>query len=229
MLFISCQTVDDLLETSLTNEEIVEGLKSALTVGTDTSVSVLSAVDGYYRDQVVKILLPPEAQVIADNVSRLGSVGDALVEEALLAINRAAEDAATEATPIFVDAIVNIDIVDGLAILNGADNAATEYLETNTYSDLETAFNPKIGASLNKDLVGNTSAEDAYSALLDAYNTASLNGVLFDKVETNTLTEHTTEKALDGLFLKVAVEEGKIRNDISHRVNDILKKVFGEQ
>ena len=95
-------------------------------------------------------------------------------------------------------------------------------------SQLASAFEPKISTSLNKTLVGNVSAESAYADLIKAYNTASLNGVLFPKITTNSLTEHTTNKALEGLFLKVSVEEENIRTKASHRVNDILQKVFGQ-
>ena len=223
----SCEELDK-ITAGLTNEEIIEGLKSALTVGSDTSVSTLNAVNGYLGDEAVKILLPPEAAKLVDNISKVPGL-DLLVNEAVTSINRAAEDAAIEAKPIFVDAITNITITDGLSILNGADDAATAYLSANTSTQLTTAFSPKISTSLNKKIVGNVSAESAYSSLINTYNQASLGGVLFAEIKTNTLAEHTTKKALDGLFLKVAGEESKIRNDVAHRVNDILQKVFGEQ
>lgn len=228
--FQSCEKAEEFLETTtgLTDEEIIEGLKSALAVGTDTASTNLSALNGYYGDELVKILLPEEAGVIVDNISRLpGGIGQSLIDEAVLAINRAAEDAASKAAPIFVSAIEGITISDGLSILNGADDAATAYLKTNTYSDLDSAFTPEISSALNKDIIGGVSAESAYSTLINAYNTASLNGTIFNEVTTNSLTEHTTQRALDGLFIKVADQEAKIRSDINHRVNDILKKVFG--
>lgn len=225
----SCDELDTIIEDAgLTNEEVVAGLRSALTVGTDTSISTLSAVDGYFADELVKILLPSEAAVIISNISKVPG-GNLLIDQAILAVNRAAEDAAVEAKPIFVNAITGITIEDGFAILNGGERAATSYLQTNTESDLRTSFQPKIAGSLGKKLVGNASAESTYAALINAYNTASLNGLLFPKVQTNSLTEHTTQKALDGLFLKVADEEFKIRTDASHRVNDILVKVFGSK
>lgn len=223
----SCEELDKVVA-GLSNEEVVQGLKSALTVGSDTSVKTLNATDGYFGDEAVKIFLPPEASNLVDNISKVPGL-DLLVDEAVKSINRAAEDAAIEAKPIFIDAITNISIEDGFSILNGNDDAATTYLKSNTETQLIAAFAPKIGVSLNKKLVGNVSAESAYASLINTYNQASLNGVLFKKIETNTLAEHTTQKALDGLFLKVSDEEFKIRNDISHRVNDILKKVFGEQ
>jgi len=225
---VSCTELNDVLEdTGLTEEEVVEGLKSALTVGTDTSVTVLSAVDGYLGDDLVKIILPDEASVIVTNISKVPG-GNLLIEKTIEAINRSAEDAAPEAKNIFVSAITNITIEDGFAILNGENDAATMYLQSNTSTELTAAFEPKISTSLNKKLVGNISAESAYADLIKAYNTASLNGVLFPKVTSNSLTEHTTKKALEGLFVKVSVEEENIRTKASHRVNDILQKVFGE-
>ncbi|MFT4523271.1 MAG: hypothetical protein ACI8ZN_002224 [Bacteroidia bacterium] len=224
----SCTELSTLVdETGLTNEEVVAGLKSALTVGTDTSVQILSVVDGYLEDELVKILLPDEALPILTNLAKVPG-GQLLIDNAIKAINRSAEDAAIEAKPIFIDAITGMTIEDGFAILKGGNSAATEYLNKNTNTALNAAFKPKISTSLNKKLVGNTSAESAYSSLITAYNTASLNGLLFAKITTNSLTDHTTEKALNGLFLKVEGEELKIRTDAEHRVNDILKKVFGE-
>ncbi len=224
----SCDELTEVLEeTGLSEQEVVEGLKSALTVGTDTSVTVLSAVNGYLGDDLVKIILPDEASVIVTNIAKVPG-GNLLIEKTIEAINRSAEDAAPEAKDIFVSAITDIDIADGFAILNGENDAATEYLKSNTTAELTAAFQPKISTSLNKKLVGNISAESAYSDLINAYNTASLNGVLFPKVTSNSLTEHTTKKALDGLFVKVSIEEENIRTKASHRVNDILQKVFGE-
>lgn len=150
------------------------------------------------------------------------------LKNAIKAINRAAEDAAIEARPIFLDAIMEMSIEDGFAILNGPNDAATSYLRVNTETNLIDAFTPKVRTSLNKKLIGNVSAESTYKALVDAYNVASLNGVLFPRVEQNSLSKHTTEKALDGLFIKVADEEHRIRTDVNHRVSELLKKVFGD-
>jgi hypothetical protein len=180
----------------LTNSEVVAGLREALNVGTDTSVTVLNKVDGYFRDE---------------------------------AMNRAAEDAATEAKPIFVNAIKGITITDGFNILNGADTAATSYLKGATYDSLFQKFQPKINVSLSKPLVAGASAQSIYSNLIDAYNNASFNGSLYAKVSTNSLSEHVTQKGLNGLFLKVADQEKKIRKDPIAQVTDILKKVFGKK
>lgn len=228
--FQACTQAEELLQNAnsgLTNEEVINGLRTALKVGTDTAVTRLSALDGYYKDAAVKILLPPEAAPIFDNLSKIPG-GTQLVENTILAINRSAEDAAPEATNIFVNAITNITIADGMNILKGNDSAATTYLQNNTYDSLKGVFAPKINTSLGKPIVLNTSAASLYSDLVSAYNTASLNGILFPKITQNTLGDYVTAKALTGLFHKVAKEEGKIRTDVGHQVNDILKKVFGK-
>ncbi|MES2689199.1 MAG: DUF4197 domain-containing protein [Bacteroidota bacterium] len=230
-LFTACTKEDlekILSNPALSNEEIIAGLKSALNVGTDTSVSVLNKQDGYYKDLAVKVLLPPEAQAVYSNISKVPG-GDVLLEETVIKLNRAAEDAAAEARPIFIDAITGITIEDGLGILNGDDTAATFYLKGKTFTPLTGAFQPKIQTALDKKIIGNISASSAYDNLIKTYNTASLNGILFDKITTNTLSEHVTRKALDGLFIKVADEEKAIRHDPIARVTDILKKVFGSK
>lgn len=184
-------------------------------VGTDTAVTRLNVADGFYKDEAVKIFLPEEAQVVYDYLSYLPTD---LVEQNILAINRAAEDAAKEATPIFVNAITDLTIQDGFDILHGDDTAATTYLKGKTYQQLYDAFKPKIDISLNKELVLGISAEDMYSKLINTYNLASLNGFLFDEITSNSLSEHTTNRALRGLFMKVADEETLIREDPAHRV-----------
>lgn len=231
--FVAC-TKDELdaalgtVNDKLSNEEVIAGLKEALNVGTDTSVSILNKTDGYFRDEAVKILLPEEAQVMYTNLSKVPGL-DVLLDQTILSMNRAAEDAAKEAKPIFVSAIKGITIGDGFTILNGPDTSATTYLRGKTYDSLYTTFQPKIDASLNKPLVANVSAQSAYANLIDVYNTASLNGLLFDKVTTNTLSAHVTTKGLHGLFLKVADQEKKIRKDPVAQVTDLLKKVFGKK
>jgi hypothetical protein len=227
MPFTACEKATELLESvGLSNEEVVQGLKTALTVGSDTSVTTLAKVDGYFKDELVKILLPEEAQPVYAVVNSIPG-GNLLLNNAIESINRAAEDAAPEAKTIFTGAITNITIADGFEILNGGDTAATVYLNSKTYDPLAEAFKPKIDASLSKPILFNTSAEESYTKLLNAYNTASLGGILWPEIKTNSLSEHVTKKALDGLFVKVAVEEKKIRRDPLHQVSDILKKVFG--
>lgn len=230
-LTIACtkEEIDSVLDDGqLSNEEIVSGLKEALTVGTDSSSTMLSKQDGYFKDLAVKILLPTEANAVYNNISKVPG-GQTLLDNTILAINRAAEDAATEAKPIFVNAITSMTIGDGLSILQGADTAATSYLKGKTYDPLKEAFQPKISNSLSKPIVLGISAESSYSNLISAYNTASLGGILFDQITTNSLSEHVTRKGLDGLFLKVAEKEKDIRSNPLEQVTDLLKKVFGKK
>lgn len=222
LITVSC---DDLLsDFELSEEQVVAGLKDALLHGTDTAVANLSATDGYFQDELVKILLPAEAQPVYDVLSSVPLL-DTYVEETVLTINRAAEDAATEAAPIFRDAILDMTIADGWDILNGSDTAATSYLRRNTNQDLFDAFQPKIENSLSKDIVLGLSAEESYERLINTYNALPL----IEDIKTNSLSEHTTNRALTGLFKKVGKEEELIREDPAHRVTDIMKKVFAEQ
>ncbi len=233
-LLSSCDVVQSALEQGgglgtnvpLTQAEVVKGLKNALTVGTDSAVRRLNATDGFLKDAAIKILLPPEAQDIIKQVSKIPG-GEALVDKTITAINRAAEDAASTAGPIFANAVTNMSINDAFGILKGTDTAATQYLRNTTFSQLKNAFTPKINNSLSKPLVFNTSAEKLYTDLVSAYNTASLGGVLFPKVNNSSLSEHVTNRALDGMFLKIADEEKQIRTDPVHRVTSILQRVFG--
>ena len=237
----SCEELEDIFgedSTGLSEKEVVQGLKTALQVGADTSVAVTSQVDGYYKDEVIKILLPEEAQVIKQYAEDLGLSAE--VDKFIKSMNRAAEDAASEASPIFSDAITSLSISDGWDILNGKNpanassesefdsTAATEYLISTTHTPLFDAFQPKIETSLDKDLVGSTSTNEIWTTITTGYNTwALLNNK--DQVNTN-LDEYVTEEALDGLFHKVGKEEVKIRRDplqwIDTQVGDILKKVF---
>ena len=207
---------------ALSDEEIVAGLKEALTVGTDTSSTKLNATDGYYQNPKVKIPFPSDVQYVADALSNfqvLGQpVGQTAVDALILKLNRAAEGAADEAKPIFLNAINTMTIDDGLTILMGADSAATSYLKSKTYPDLKTAFKPQIQTSL--DQVG---AQNAWNSVAGYYNIISSTPVNTD------LADHTTNKALDGLFKLIAEEELKIRTDVNYRISDLLQKVFGEQ
>jgi len=232
-LLVSCtkeqlSQVFDRIPAALTNEEVISGLKQALNVGTDTSVSILNKVDGYLKDEAVKILLPPEAVVVYDRITSIPG-GSQLLDNTILAMNRAAEDAAGEAKPIFVNAITSITIADGFSILNGTDTAATNYLKGRTYDSLFFTFQPKINTSLSKPFVLGISAQSAYSNLINAYNTASLGGILWPRITSNSLSAHVTQKGLNGLFLKVANQEKKIRKDPLAQVTDLLKKVFGKK
>lgn len=232
---ISCaelqQIVDETLEGGkpLTRSEIVKGLKEALVVGTNKSVDELGVLNGYYMDELVKIYLPPEADVIVDNISKLPG-GQDLVDDVLMRINRAAEDAVSEAKPIFVNAITGMTIPDAVEILKGENDAATTYLRRTTYDQLFDLYRPKIQVSLDKKLVGDMSTAESWNLLTDQWNTVagSVVGRVagLETVEVN-LDEYLTTKALDGLFLKIEEEEARIRENPAARVTEILRRVFG--
>ncbi len=213
----SCEEVLDYLQ--LSDAEVAQALKEALTVGTDTSVSRGSAVNGYFGNEIIKILLPPEAQPILSVINQVPG-GQTLLNEVVLKVNRAAEQAAVEATPIFVDAITGITIADAVGILNGNDDAATLYLKGATQEQIITAFRPHIVSSLES--VG---AQTAWETLTSNYNTIA--PILGQPLVNTDLADHTTRKATDGLFVMVAEEEAKIRTDVSHQVSDLLQRVFG--
>ncbi|MBU2650372.1 MAG: DUF4197 domain-containing protein [Bacteroidetes bacterium] len=234
LILSSCEETEEILQnTGLSNEEIVLGLKQALTVATDTSVSIVSKVDGYYMDPVIKILLPPEADIIVENINNplLSGLGlDLLVEDVILKINRAAEEAAKDAVPIFLDAITGMTITDAYNILHGNDTAATHYLRESTYLALFGLYEPVLQASLDKPIIGNVSAQSTWNTLTDEYNAIAntMIGQLAGLQPVNTdLGEYVTHKGLDGLFVKIADEEAEIRHNLSDRVTDLLRRVFG--
>jgi hypothetical protein len=221
--FSGCDTAQQVLNSlptstttngGLTTEQIVAGLKEALTVGTQNGTNKLSAVDGFFKDAAVKILMPPEAQKV---VSTLQSVGfGSVVDKAVLSMNRAAEDAAKSATPIFVNAIKQMTITDALGILKGGNQSATNYFKGKTTTALTAAFKPVVDKALQK-----TDATKYWNNVFSVYNQFSTN-----KVNTD-LTAYVTGKAIDGIFYQVGQEEIKIRQDPAARVTDILKKVIG--
>lgn len=241
LFFYSCEGFSKVLETSTgtqskskpaPKDDIVDGLKEALRVGTDTAVSVLHKKDGYYKDKLVKIMLPPEIQMIQKNMRKLGisSVTKPLIDDLELQINRAAEDAASEASPIFFNAIKNMSIADGWSILKGSNTAATAFLRRNTYDQLFSLFKPKIETSLSKPLAGNVSATSTYEAIVSTYNKAAKTANMFGKkykLVDPSLSAYATKQALNGLFIKVAEQEKAIRTNPVARVTSILKKVFG--
>ena len=147
MLISGCAELTQVLQTvsdqPLTEEEVISGLREALTIGSRNSADILAAENGYYLDETVKVLLPDEARIIVDNISRLPG-GEQLVADVILKINRAAEDAAKDVAPIFVNSIKAMTIRDGFNILNGQDNAATEYLRSSTWNDLYSLYKLKI-------------------------------------------------------------------------------------
>jgi Protein of unknown function (DUF4197) len=204
-----------LLGKGLSSDDIVSGLKDALNKGTQASTQQLSAVDGFFKDAAVKILFPPEAAKMEKTLRSAGF--GAQVDKAILDINRAAEDAAKSAAPIFLDAIKNMSVSDGIGILRGSDTSATVYLRKSTSVQLTAAFLPVIKSSLDK--VGATSS---WNTVVGTYNK-----IPFTKKINPDLPAYTTAKALDGVFFYVAVQEKKIRANPAGQADDLLKKVFG--
>ncbi|MGQ9621107.1 MAG: DUF4197 domain-containing protein [Bacteroidales bacterium] len=227
-----CAELVKILQSSglpLTEEEVVNGLKEALITGAQNSAKRLAAENGYYGDQLVKILLPDEAKIIVDNISKIPGA-DRLVEDVILRINRAAEDAAKEVAPVFVNSIKQMTIKDAFNILHGADNAATDYLRKTTYGELYSLYKPKIKASTEKKIIAGISTKESWETLTGRWNTLanSVAGKIAGLNTVNTdLDDYLTNKALSGVFLKVEQEEYKIRKDVSARVTPLLQRVFG--
>ena len=233
ILFSGCAELINVLQSPagvpLTEDEVVSGLKEALSLGAKNSAEKLSVEDGYYGDAAVKILLPDEAKTIIDNISKIPG-GEQLIEDVILRINRAAEDAAKEVAPIFVNSITQMTVRDAFNILKGADNAATSYLRATTYDDLYSLYKPKIQSSTEKDIIANISARDSWNALTGKWNSVanSVAGKIAGLKPVNTdLDDYLTTRALYGMFTKVEKEELKIRKEVSARVTPLLKRVFG--
>lgn len=236
-VFTACAELVQVLQSTLgtniplTTEEIIAGLKEALSVGTDSTVAKVSKLNGYYLDELIKILLPPEAKTITDNLAKLPG-GQKLVEDVVVRINRAAEEAAREAAPIFLSSITSMTFNDAMGILKGTDNAATEYLRSTTSEQLFTLYKPKIQAALDKKLIANISATESWTKLTTEWNKVakSLAGRIAGLKTVNIqLNDYLTQKGLDGLFLKIAEVEKKIRTDPAARVTALLKRVFGAE
>ena len=199
----------------LSNEDIISGLKEALTIGTQNSASKLGSVDGFFKDAAIKILMPQEAEDVASTLRKFGM--GSMVDKAILSMNRAAEDAASGVGEIFVNSIKNITISDGLKILNGGNTAATDFLKNSTAKELSEKMRPVIEASLKK-----VDATKYWKDVFTNYNRFSSK-----KVDTD-LTNYVTSKAMDGLFYSIAQEEQKIRKDPAARVTGLLQKVFAQ-
>ncbi|KAF2341393.1 DUF4197 domain-containing protein [Flavobacterium tistrianum] len=197
--------------------DIASGLKEALNKGITQQVSKLTAVDGFYKNEAVKILMPEELQKVDATLRKVGL--SSLADEGIKMLNRAAEDAVKEATPIFVTAVKNMTFTDAKNILLGSDNAATNYLQGSTTTALYAKFNPVIKSSFEK--VG---ADAVWTKIITKYNTIPL----VKKVNPD-LTDYTTNQALSGVFKMIAVEEKDIRNNISARTTPLLQKVFAMQ
>ena len=199
------------------NDEIANGLKEALNMGIDKQVSKLTQTDGFFGNELVKIMLPEELQKVDKTLRDIGLAN--LADEGLKILNRAAEDAVGEATPIFVNVVKGMTFNDAKNILLGSDNAATMYLTNATQTELYNKFNPVIKNSFSK--VG---ADKIWNNLITRYNSIPLtNNVNPD------LTDYVTQEALKGVFTMIAVEEKEIRNKVSSRTTEVLKRVFALQ
>ncbi len=203
-------------QAGLTNDDIVAGLKEALLQGTLKGSNLLSQTDGFFANAALKILLPPEAQRV-EKILRSAGLGKQ-VDEAILSMNRAAEDACKNAAPIFTNAIQQMNVQDAVGILKGSDTAATSYLKTKTTNPLTEAFRPVIEASLQK-----TDATKHWNSLVTGYNKLPL---VRQKLNPD-LSAYVTERAMSGIFYQIALEEKEIRKNPLARTSDILKKVFG--
>ena len=198
----------------LQQNDIAAGLKEALEIGTEKSIKNLSSIDGFFGNAALKILMPPEAEKVETSLRKIGL--NKQVDEAILLMNRAAEDACKLAVPVFVATIKHISFDDAIGILKGNDDAATSYLKNKTSIELTNQFKPTIEASLQK--VG---ATKNWNTIITQYNRFTLKKINPD------LTAYVTERTLMGIFSQIAIEEKNIRKDPLARSTDVLKKVFG--
>lgn len=201
-------------QSSLSTNDVAAGLKEALRNGVEKGTQKLSAVDGFFKDAAIKVLLPPEAQKLERTLRDIGLGSE--VDKAILSMNRAAEDAAKSAAPIFMHAIQQMTIQDAWGILKGGDTSATAYLKQKTTSPLTEAFRPVINNSLEK-----VDATKYWNNMITAYNKIPLTS----KINPD-LGAYVTEKALSGIFYQIALQETQIRKDPMARTTDLLKKVF---
>jgi hypothetical protein len=199
----------------LSNTRIAQGLKEALRVSTGDAVASTGRPDGYFANPLIKILLPEKFSTVEKGL-RLAGYGTQ-VDAFVLSMNRAAEQAAPHAKQIFLDAITGMTFTDAQQILQGGETAATDYFKAKTSASLYDAFRPTVDNTLNQ--VGTV---QKYNAML-----AQAKQIPFVKAETLEVGDYVTNKALDGLFLKVAEEERRIRQNPAARVTDLLKDVFG--
>ena len=202
---------------NLTEEEAGGGVKEALNNGIKSAVSHLNKPDAFFKSELYKVLLPPEAQKMEKTLRGLG-LGK-MADDAIEAINRGAEDAVGYATPIFVDAIKQMTITDALKLVTGGKNSITEFFRSKTSAKLKEAFIPVINTSLEK-----TNATKYYGDAVTRYNK-----VPFVKKMNPDLSDYVAEKTLFALFDRISVEEANIRNNPAARTSDLLKKVFGSK
>jgi len=199
---------------NLSESDIVSGLKEALTVGSKNAAGSASKLNGFNGNSLIRIPFPPEVQEVEEKLRSLGMGKQ--VDEFVVTMNRAAEEAAKQAAPVFVDAVTHMTISDGLTILKGNDTAATSYLKKSTSGTLHEKFKPVI-----KDATQKVDVTKYWTPLITTYNK-----IPFVTKKNPDLDEYITQRALTGLFVLVGQEETKIRKDPAARVTDILKKVF---
>ncbi|HRX00648.1 MAG TPA: DUF4197 domain-containing protein [Cyclobacteriaceae bacterium] len=204
-------------ETPLTTADVAEGLKEALIKGISNGSDIASQVDGYFKNEAIKILFPPDVKKVEEKLRQIGLGNE--VDKFVLTLNRGAEDAAKEAKPIFITAIKSMTIEDAWGILKGDQDAATQYLKRTTSAQLKEKFSPVIQSSLDK-----VNATKYYGDLVGTYNKIPF----VDKVNPD-LNDYATDKAIEGLFVMVAREEREIRENPVARTTDLLKRVFGAQ
>lgn len=222
LFFISCDELQNVVGTvpnggGISDAMIAGGLRQALDFGIDKQVKKLTKKDGFYKNQLVKILLPQELQKVDKTLRDIGLAN--LADQGLLVLNRAAEDAVKEATPIFVNAVKDITFNDAKNILLGPDNSATNYLQGRTNAALYAKFNPVIQNSFAK--VG---ADQIWSNIINKYNS-----IPFVNQVNPDLTDYVTNEALKGVYKMISIEEKQIRTKISSRTTDLLRKVFALQ
>ncbi len=221
--FASCtstqfkQVMDALGDSPLTNAQIGDGLKEALTQGISTGVNITSKKDGFFKNPKIKIPWPEDVRKVESKLRAVGLGGE--VDKVVLSLNRAAEDAAVSAKPIFVSAIKSLTFNDVMGILKGQPNAATDFLRRTTSTQLEQKFRPSISTSLDK-----VDGTKYWGDVVGQYNKLPL----VKKVDTD-LTGYVTDKAIGGLFTMVEKEEARIRENPVARGTDLLKKVFALQ
>ncbi len=201
--------------TKLTNEEVIKGLKEALSVGTNKSADAGSKADGFYKNPLIFIPWPDEAKEMKEKLLSLGF--EKKINEFEMSLNRAAEEASKKAAPVFLDAITNMSLQDGFKILKGNDTAATNYLRSATYEPLRQKFLPIV-----KEAIEKVKVTSYWNPLVTSYNK-----IPFVKKQNPDLEAYVTTKAINGLMLMIANEERNIRKNPAARVSEILKKVFG--
>ena len=227
-LLISCDIINNTIQTvdisnkgnapTLTNDEVISGLKEALQVGIKNSVELTSITDGFLKNETIRLPFPQDAIKVKEKAIEFGFSGQ--VEKFETTLNRAAEEATKEALPIFKDAILTMSVQDGFTILKGGDGAATKFLKDQTTAKLVAAFSPKV-----KEATSKVKLTESWTPIINRYNQAmTLTGG--QKLNPD-LDAYITEKAITGLFFMVEKEENKIRKDPTARVTDILMRVFG--